>query len=112
MQDLYDMFSAIREKPMAKLGGRESIYDLQAFYLGYTSARREMGLPITEQERDFSLFEAWLTEQYKITTMMPWGHIICFRSLNEHRALTKFFELLEEFKCRNDSDSKPHGTFD
>jgi hypothetical protein len=103
MKDLYDVFDKIREMPMAHLGGRESIYDLQSFYLGYTLARRELELPVTLQEQDFSLFEAWLKEELNLETMMPWGHMICYRSMNEHRAVKRFFELLDEFKQRPDS---------
>ncbi len=101
MKDLYDVFEKIKEMPMAHLGGRESIYDLQAFYLGYISARREMELPITPDEEDFALFDLWLKEELKLETMMSWAHMICFRSMNENRALGRFFEFLEEFKQRN-----------
>jgi hypothetical protein len=103
MKDLYDVFEEIREMPMAKLGGRESIYDLYTFYLGYMKARREMELPESPQEKDFDQFEVWLKELLGLETMMPWGHMIAFRSLNEYRALKRFFELLEEFKNRNSS---------
>ena len=60
---------------------------------------------LTPDEEDFSLFDAWLKEKLNLETMMPWGHMICFRSMNENRALGRFFEFLEEFKSRNRS---PH----
>jgi hypothetical protein len=108
MKDLYDVFRKIQKLPIAHLGCRESIYDLQSFYLGYIFARKEMDLPITAQEEEFSVFEAWLQEKLNVETMMPWGHMICFRSMNEYQALNRFFELLEEFQHRGDTiESEP-----
>jgi hypothetical protein len=108
MKDLYDVFRKIQKLPIAHLGCRESIYDLQSFYLGCIFARKEMGLPITAQEEEFSMFEAWLQEKLNVETMMPWGHMVCFRSMNEYQALNRFFELLEEFQHRADTtESEP-----
>ncbi len=96
-QDLYDLFRDVKKCPMAYLGGRRSIYDLQSFYLGYVVARHRAEIPVTQQEKEFLGFEVWLQEKFHLTSSKPWAHLIYFRSDDEYHALSRFFELLEQF---------------
>jgi hypothetical protein len=56
------------------------------------------------QEKDFSLFNDWLKEELNVETVMPWAHIIHFRSTNDNHAVRIFFELLDEFIERENAD--------
>jgi hypothetical protein len=102
MTDLYEIFKKIKEKPALQLR-RLSIFQLEAFYGGYTYARRDIGLPETEQEIEFGDFQDWLQRRYDIKTTQSWASIILFFSRDERDALDRFFELLDEFINRDKS---------
>jgi hypothetical protein len=104
MNDLYEMFDEIRKRPEVNLGGRCSIYDIQSFYLGFSYARTQLGLAESAQEKDFALFNEWLKTELNVETMMPWAHIIHFRSTNDNHAVRIFFELLDKFVEREKVD--------
>jgi hypothetical protein len=106
MSDIYELFRRIRERPSMYLV-RRSIFQFQAFYDGYTLARRELGQAITEEERDFSNFHNWIQERLNAKTNLSWASILLFRSVDERDALELFFQLLDEFINRN---KFPEGT--
>ncbi|HEY9621935.1 MAG TPA: hypothetical protein V6C78_16380 [Crinalium sp.] len=97
MLDLYDMFEKIKSKPAIYLG-RLSIFQLEAFYFGYSFTRHELGLPQTEQELEFAKFQEWLQNRFEIKTTQSWASFILFLSRDEKDALDRFFELLDQFK--------------
>ncbi len=101
MSDLYNLFQKIKQRPSLYLVKR-SIFQFLSFYDGYIYARQEMGLEPTPEEIDFTGFHDWLQERLQARTTMSWASIILFRSVDERDALENFFELLEEFKKRND----------
>jgi hypothetical protein len=70
---------------------------------GYSFARREVGVPPTEPEREFSGFQSWIQEKYAINSGQSWSKIILFYSIDEHEALERFFELYEEYQNQNKS---------
>jgi hypothetical protein len=98
--DLYELFQKIKEKPSLYLGGH-SVYQLKAFYDGYTFAREEFGIPVTAQEKNFENFHHWLQERLNARTNLSWAKILEFRSRDEKEALDLFFELLDEFINRD-----------
>lgn len=101
--DIYnEILSNIKKRPGMYLG-RSSITRLDMLLRGYSLARREVGVPPTEPEREFEGFQSWIEEKYGINSGQSWSKIILFYSVDEHDALHKFFELFEEYLNRNKS---------
>jgi hypothetical protein len=102
---LYEMLQEIKKRPGMYLGKR-SISRLRSFLDGYMGAREDLGLPRTEQEREFNGFQEWIQERFSITSSHGWDSIILFYSADERDALDKFFELFEKFQ--NGESPLPH----
>ncbi|MDZ8137680.1 MAG: hypothetical protein RM049_20645 [Nostoc sp. DedQUE04] len=101
---LYELLDSIKKRPGMYLG-TSSITKLDMLLRGYSLAQREVGVPLTEQEREFEGFQSWVQEKYGIKSGQSWSKIILFYSVDEHEALQKFFELFEEYLNRNKSKS-------
>ncbi|MGA9382477.1 MAG: hypothetical protein WBV73_27265 [Phormidium sp.] len=102
---LYHLLERIKQRPGMYLG-KCSITRLRMLLDGYGMARMELGLPRTEQEREFNGFQEWIQERFSITSSHGWDSIILFYSADERDALDKFFELFEKF--RNGESPLPH----
>ncbi|MHC5734700.1 hypothetical protein [Nostoc sp.] len=101
--DIYnEILSNIKKRPGMFLGAN-SITRLDMLLRGYSLARREVGVPPTEPEREFEGFQSWVKEKYGINSGQSWSKIILFYSVDEHEALQKFFELFEEYLNKNKS---------
>jgi hypothetical protein len=94
---LYSLLKDIRARPGMFLGN-VSIVRLRSFLDGYRSARADLGLPLTEQEKAFNEFQAWIQQRFKITSNQGWDRIILFYSTDERAALDSFFELFDQFQ--------------
>ncbi|AVH65880.1 hypothetical protein [Nostoc sp. 'Peltigera membranacea cyanobiont' N6] len=107
--DIYDeILKGIRKRPGMFLG-TSSITRLDMLLRGYSLARREVGVPPTEPEREFEGFQSWVEDKYGINSGQSWAKIILFYSVDEYEALHKFFELFEEYLHQNKS-SEVDGT--
>ncbi|MEH2205583.1 MAG: hypothetical protein V7K53_16130 [Nostoc sp.] len=101
--DIYnEILTNIKKRPGMFLGAN-SITRLDMLLRGYSLARREVGVPPTEPERQFEGFQSWVEEKYGINSGQSWSKIILFYSVDEPEALQKFFELFEEYLNRNKS---------
>ncbi len=100
MGSLYELIQKIKRRPSMYLG-RRSISNLRSCLAGYILARRELGVPQTEQEREFVEFQDWIKKRFNITSGQSWDSIILFYSEDEITAVDRFFELFEEFLQRN-----------
>ncbi|NEU71427.1 hypothetical protein PI95_002240 [Hassallia byssoidea VB512170] len=99
--DIYDeILKGIKKRPGMFLG-TSSITKLDMLLRGYSLGRREVGVPPTKPESEFSGFQSWIEEKYGIKTGQSWSKIILFYSIDEHEALQRFFELYEEYLNRN-----------
>jgi hypothetical protein len=96
----YELLEKIKKRPSMYLGKR-SISQLQVFLDGYTFARRELGIPLTEEEREFEELQEWVEQRFNQASTQSWARIILFYSEDERDALERFFELFEEFLQRN-----------
>ncbi|MCL1471088.1 hypothetical protein [Argonema antarcticum] len=94
---LYEMLQEIKKRPGMFLG-RCSITRLRSFLDGYMGAREDLGLPPTDQEREFNGFQDWIQKRYNITSSHGWDSIILFYSADERDALDNFFKLFEKFQ--------------
>lgn len=73
--------------------GKRSISNLSSCLADHILARRELGIPQTEQEREFVEFQNWIKNKFNITSGQSWARIILFYSEDETTALERFFEL-------------------
>jgi hypothetical protein len=94
---LYQVLQDIKIRPGLFLGN-SSITRLRAFLDGYGSARADLGLPLTEQEKAFNGFQAWIQTRFESTTTQGWDRIILSHTADEQDALDRFFELFEQFQ--------------
>lgn len=99
MDNFYDVLQKIKKRPAMYLG-RHSIFSLQAFVDGYYFARRELGVPLTQQEAEFQEFLQWLRQKFQVETGQLWASILLFHSADERSAVERFFSLFEEFVNR------------
>ena len=96
MLDLYELLGKIKQRASLYLGKR-SLSHLHVFLDGYTFARRQLGIPLTEQETKFDEFQEWIEKRFNQADTQSWSRIILFYSEDEADALQRFFELFEEF---------------
>ena len=96
MDNFYDLLQKIKKRPAMYLG-RHSIFSLQAFLDGHYFARRELGVPLTNQEAEFQEFLQWVRQKFQVETGQLWSSILLFHSADERSAVEGFFSLFEEF---------------
>jgi hypothetical protein len=77
--------------------GQCSITRLNMLLVGYSQARMELGLPRTEQEKNFDNFQEWIQSKFNIKSSQSWDSIILSNSTDEKDAFYKFFQLFEQF---------------
>jgi hypothetical protein len=94
--DLYDLIGNIKKRPAMYLG-QPSVTHLGVFLAGYSFARRQLGIPQTEQEQQFSEFQGWIQRKFKVSSSQSWDMILLFFSQDEQCALEQFFTLFDEF---------------
>lgn len=92
----YHLLERIKQRPGMYIG-QCSITRLNMLLVGYSQARMELGLPRTEQEKNFDKFQEWIESKYNITASLGWDSIILLNSNDEKDAFYKFFQLFEQF---------------
>ncbi|MDJ0730243.1 MAG: hypothetical protein QNJ33_09670 [Crocosphaera sp.] len=102
---LNNLLNKIKKRPGMYLG-KASITRLKIFLMGYSIARGELGLDLTEQEKQFSQFQQWVKRHYQIDSNQGWDQIILSQVNDEKLALNLFFDLLEKFYLDNDKKLK------
>lgn len=102
MIGFYELLQKIKQRPSLYLGQR-SLNHLQVFLDGYTFARRQLGVPLTEEEEEFESFQEWVEERFNQRDTQSWVKIILFYSEDESDALDRFFGLFEDFLTSNKS---------
>lgn len=93
---LYDLIRNIQKRPAMYLG-RASVSNLRTFLAGYCFARRQLGIPQTPQEQQFSEFPTWIQQKFNLTSNQTWDRIVIFFSQDDRTALEQFFQLFDEF---------------
>ncbi|OYD99969.1 hypothetical protein [Nostoc sp. 'Peltigera membranacea cyanobiont' 232] len=109
MEDLYDILQTIKNEPYRL--GRRSIFNLEAFFLGYNHAMRNTQSPTYKKYRqEFSELIQWIRNKYDAGKSCAWSSVILFYSEDEKDALDNFFKLVDEFLNekieKDESDSK------
>jgi hypothetical protein len=96
MSNFYQLISKIKRRPSMYLG-KPAISNLRSFLSGYILARRELDLPQTPEEKEFSEFQFWIKSKFKISSDQSWDKTILFFSEDEQSAIAYFFSLFDEF---------------
>jgi hypothetical protein len=96
MLDLYDLLGKIKKRSSLYLG-KQSLSHLHVFLDGYSFALRQIGIPVTEEEKKFEEFQEWIETRFNQASTQSWSRIILFYSEDESDALKRFFDLFEEF---------------
>ncbi|MFB2937880.1 hypothetical protein ACE1B6_21740 [Aerosakkonemataceae cyanobacterium BLCC-F154] len=103
MSGVFELLEKIRTKPGMYIG-RSSVSDLFMFLVGYEYGRGESGVDPTEEEDDFyGEFQPWLQKKFGIKTVSSWAKIIMLFCHDEKAGFEKFFQLLDEFKQRDNT---------
>ncbi|MEM9213280.1 MAG: hypothetical protein AAGD25_02940 [Cyanobacteria bacterium P01_F01_bin.150] len=103
MSTLFPLLEKIKTKPGLYIG-TSSIIHLRMFIVGYRFARKEMGVEMTEAEGDFyKNFQPWLQNRLSIQTVSSWDKLIQLTCIDDKAAFDYFFQLLEEFIQRDQS---------
>ena len=100
---LHHLLDRIKQRPGMYLGNC-SITRLNMLLVGYSQARMELGLPRTEQEKEFDQFQEWIQRKYNISDSKGWDSIILLDSTDEKGAFYNFFKLFEEFSHTKTND--------
>lgn len=103
MSGVYEILTKIKSQPGMYIG-RPSISDLFMFLVGYECSRSELGIDNTKEEEDFyAEFQPWLQKKLEITTVSSWSKMIMLYCHDEKAGFEKFFNLLDEFKKRDNN---------
>ena len=98
MLELYDLLDQIQAKPGLYIG-TPSISNLYMFLNGYQFARRQLKLPLSEQEQEFRTFQPWLQRHFAVQTTASWSQLILAQVGDETQAFAHFFALLQNFSA-------------
>ena len=77
--------------------GKVSLTRLKMLLMGYSMSRGELGLQLTQQEKQFAQFQQWIQAKYQINSAQGWETIILSQVEDEKLAFDLFFELFEQF---------------
>ena len=93
---LYDLLARIKQRPGMYLG-KVSLTRLKMLLIGYGMSRGELGLQLTQEEKQFAQFQQWIQRKYQINSSEGWESIILSQVEDEKLAFDLFFELFEQF---------------
>lgn len=97
---LYDLLARIKQRPGMYLG-KVSLTRLKMLLMGYSMSRGELGLQLTQQEKQFAQFQQWIQTKYQINSAQGWETIILSQVEDEKLAFDLFFELFEQFNLES-----------
>ncbi|MBP0015522.1 MAG: hypothetical protein J7525_20745 [Roseofilum sp. SID3] len=93
---LYDLLARIKQRPGMYLG-KVSLTRLKMLLMGYSMSRGELGLQLTQEEKQFAQFQQWIQRKYQINSSEGWESIILSQVEDEKLAFDLFFQLFEQF---------------
>ena len=102
MSTVFDLLDRLQQNPGMYLG-HPSVTNLFMFLNGYEVARGELGVELTPEEEEFyDNFQPWLQTKLNIRSVTSWAKLIMLSCHDERAGFEKFFELLSEFRQRQD----------
>lgn len=100
MATVFDLLGRIQKSPGMYLG-YPSVSGLFMLLNGYEIARNELGVELTEEEeRFYEEFQPWLQNKLGVKSVTSWSKLIMLSCHDEKTGFEKFFELLNEFRLR------------
>ena len=93
---LYNLLARIKQRPGMYLG-KVSLTRLKMLLMGYGMSRGELGLQLTQEEKQFAQIQQWIQRKYQINSSEGWESIILSQVEDEKLAFDLFFELFEQF---------------
>jgi hypothetical protein len=107
--DFYQHLYAISRKPGMYLGSGERVQLIAAYLAGYFRGKKDAHLALTNDEKEFFRFEAWLRRTYKCAERYPWYRLVEMwpRGINSFQA---FFAEYDAYLT--DFGKKPRGLED
>jgi hypothetical protein len=100
---MFEILAKIKTRPGMYIGSA-SVSDLFMFLVGYKTARRELGVELSEEEKDFAEhFHDWVQQRFNVRTNNSWAKIILLFTRDEKDGFDCFYKLLDEFKQRDQS---------
>lgn len=105
----YDAIERLRKNSPMYLGNR-SLQNFAHWLNGYSMALHDMGIPISEEQREFSDFHAFVAKRMRMASNAHWSKNILYYYEDDGSALEQFFILFDEFckKKRRQKARKPH----
>ncbi len=97
MTDVFELLDQIQKKPGLYLG-YPTVTGLYMFLNGYSYARQDQGLPLTQQEKSFEQFQGWIQQRFQIKATVSWAKIILLHTADERSGFERFFDLLAQFR--------------
>lgn len=97
---LYDLLARIKQRPGMYLG-KVSLTRFKMLLMGYSMSRGELGLKLTQQEKQFAKFQQWIQTKYQVNSSQGWETIILSQVEDEKLAFDLFFDLFEEFNLES-----------
>lgn len=97
---LYNLLARIKKRPGMYLG-KVSLTRLKMLLMGYSMSRGELGLQLTQEEKQFAQFQQWIQRKYQINSSQGWETIILSEVEDEKLAFDLFFELFEKFNIES-----------
>jgi ABC-type glycerol-3-phosphate transport system substrate-binding protein len=104
MNEFSELIEKIKANPNLYLG-RRSLIALKAFLIGYSHARQELGIELTEAENEFEEFKKWVQGLGNLKSDKSWDKIILLYSSDDVKALEKFFRLYKNFCLMKSKES-------
>jgi len=117
MSTVFDLLNRIQKSPGMYLG-YPSVSGLFMLLNGYEIARSELGAELTEEEEQFyeefqpwlqnkleeeqfyEEFQPWLQNKLGVKSVTSWAKLIMLSCHDEKTGFENFFELLDEFRHR------------
>ncbi len=90
--------------------GKVSLTRLKMLLMGYGMSRGELGLQLTQEEKQFAQFQQWIQRKYQIKSSEGWESIILSQVEDEKLAFDLFFDLFEQFNLEFLQLDKIYGT--
>lgn len=103
MSGMFEILEKIRTRPGMYIG-HASVSDLFMFLVGYKTAKRELGIELSQEEKEFAEhFHDWVQQRFNVRTNNSWAKIILLFTRDEKDAFECFYKLLDEFKQQDKS---------
>lgn len=108
--DFYMHLYAIGQKPGLYLSSGDSVQLVAAYLAGYFKGKRDVGLKLTHDEKEFFGFEEWMRLRHKFKKRYPWHRMVEMWPCGGLNSFEDFFAYYDVYLT--DFGKNPHGLED